>query len=93
MYVNFEYLTETLGLALNPLLNNLSPVDRVVTWVWSHISGGSYTQGRISIDRDWLREFLRCQSKDLAHQNKKNLITAPPVVIIKSTNWCDWKSC
>lgn len=93
MYVDFEYLTEALGLALNPLLNDLSPVDRVVTRVWSHVSGGSYTQGGTFIVSDWLREFLSCQSKDLIHQNKNSLIIAPPVAMIKSINGYYWKSC
>lgn len=64
MYVS--YLPETSRLALYPPLYFLSPVDRVVTGVWSHIgAGGSDARRHGSLLCDWLRELLRRQSQDL----------------------------
>lgn len=74
MSIYFYYLPEAFCLALNPPLHFLSPVNGVVTGVWSQISAGSNTHRWISLFSDWLRELLRSHSKDLIHQNKSSLM-------------------
>lgn len=70
MAIYFNYLPEAFCLALNPLLYFLSPVNRVVTGVWSQISAGGNTHRWISLFSDWLRELLRSHGEDLIHKNK-----------------------
>lgn len=89
MSIYFNYLPEAFCLALNPLLYFLSPVNRVVTGVWSQISAGNNTHRWISLFSDWLRELLRSHSEDLMHQNKSSLmITHVAIIQSKSVARC-----
>lgn len=65
-----SYLPEMPRVALNPLLNLLSPV-RLIIRIWSHIRARSNSCRRISLFSDWLRELLCCHSKDLMCQQEQ----------------------
>ncbi len=95
MSVYFNYLTEAFCFALNPPLYFLSPVNRVVTRVWSQISGGGNTRGWISLFSVWLRELLRCKGKDLrGHQNQNSLVITLQMYLAKAHS-CNqkWRIC